>query len=297
MKRILFCLALSAALPVQAQELLCNVSIDAGRIQSDRSVFEDMQRNIANYLNSQRWTPDEFQGYERIRCNLQIIVTQRPQPDFFVCTANLQVYRPAYNSTYETLLLNVQDPAFSFRYVAFQNLVFVDNTYTDNLTALLNFYAYLILGFDYSSFSPEGGMPWFRKAQEILNQAGSSAAESGWRSNEDTRNRYWVIENLMNSSYKGFHTILYKYHRQGLDLMESSPDQGRRAIMECVKELQKLNQQNPLLVVNRMFLNSKDEELVRIFKNAFVNDQKEFVQVMQEIDPANMAKYNSVLEK
>ncbi|RMG59587.1 MAG: DUF4835 family protein [Bacteroidetes bacterium] len=287
-------LLLSLSLP--AQELLCNVSIDAGRIQSDRTVFEDMQQNISRYINFQKWGTDEFQAQERIRCNLQIVVTNRPAPDYFQCTANLQVYRTAYNTTYETLSLNIQDERFNFRYVPYQQMVFVDNTYNDNLTALLNFYAYIILGFDYDSYAPNGGVPYFRKAQEIVNLASSASQEIGWRSSETNRNRYWLVENLMNSSYRSFHSIMYKYHRQGLDMMESNPAQARRAIMDSLRELQRLSRQNPLLMLLKVFLDAKDDELVKVFQNAFVNDKKEFVQLMQDLDPSNMARYNSVME-
>lgn len=283
-------------LPASAQELLCNVAIDAGRIQSDRAIFEDMQQNISRYINFQKWGSDEFSAQERIRCNLNIIVNNRPGPDYFQCTANLQVYRTAFNTTYETLVLNIQDDKFHFRYVPYQQMVFVDNTFNDNLTALLNFYAYMILGFDYSTYSPNGGMPYFRKAQEIINLAGSASQEPGWRSNEANRNRYWLLEGLMNSSYRSFHTILYKYHRQGLDMMESNPAQARRAIMDSLRELQRLSRQNPLLMLIKTFLDAKDNELVKVFQNAFVNDKKEFVQIMEDIDPSNIARYNSVME-
>ena len=222
--RFLLTVCLLALLPLGSwsQELLVNVSIDDSRIQSDKSVFDDMQQNISRYLNFQKWGKDEFEAKERIRCNLQIVVQDRPAPDQFSCIANLQVYRPVYNTTYETLILNISDANFSFRYVPFQQMTYVDNTFNDNLTALLNFYAFLILGMDYDSFGPEAGMPYFRKAQETVNLASSGAAgRKGWRSGEDNRNRYWLIENIMNSSYKAFHTVIYKYHRQGMDQMES----------------------------------------------------------------------------
>ncbi|MEM7655408.1 MAG: DUF4835 family protein [Bacteroidota bacterium] len=293
----LFCsLLMTNVAGLSAQELLCNVSIDASRIQSDRSVFDDMQQNISRYLNFQKWTKDDFVGEERIRCNMTLIVMNRPSPDYFACNLNLQVYRPTFNGTYETITLNLSDVNFSFRYVPFQQMPFVENTYTDNLTALLNFYAYIILGVDYDTFSPSGGMPYFRQAQEIVNLAVSASNERGWNSSENNRNRYWLVENLMNSRYKGFHTILYKYHRQGLDQMESKPDQARRAMMDSLRELKRLNQQNPLLVLTKTFLDAKDGELVKVFKNAFVNDKKEFVQIMQEVDPSNIAQYNSVME-
>ncbi|TAE56227.1 MAG: DUF4835 family protein [Bacteroidetes bacterium] len=294
-KSAVFFLLLLLPLCTPAQELLCNVTIDAGRIQSDRSVFEDMQQSISRYLNFQKWTSDEFQGTERIRCNLQIIVTDRPAPDYFVCTANLQVYRPTYNSSYETLILNVADNSFAFRYVPFQQMVFVDNSYQDNLTALLNYYAYLIIGMDYDTFSPNGGAPYFRKAQEIANQAASASQESGWRPQESNRNRYWVTEGLLNSSYASFHNILYRYHRQGLDQMESNPAQARRAITDSLRDLQRLSRQNPLLVLLKTFLDAKDDELVKVYTTAFINDKQAFVEIMQDVDPSNLARYNSVM--
>ncbi|MEL6251093.1 MAG: DUF4835 family protein [Bacteroidota bacterium] len=279
-----------------SQELLCSVSVDAGRIQSDRTVFEDMQKNISEYMNFTQWGGDKFESQERIRCNLQIVVIQRPAPDYFVCNMNLQVFRPTYNSTYETVLLKVADQSFNFNYVAYQNMVFTDNTYTDNLTALLNFYAYLILAFDYDSFGLNGGSPFFQKCQEIVNLASSASNEGGWRANENNRNRYWLMENLSNSRYKSFHDIVYKYHRQGLDIMESKPAQGRRAIMESLKELQRLNQQNPLLILIKTFLDAKQNELVGVFGKAFSNDKQEFINIMNDIDPSNIARYNSVLD-
>lgn len=298
MKNNLFGFLVSALLffPVvgPAQELLVNVSIDANRIQSDRSVFEDMQQAISRYLNYQQWTNDKFESFERIRGNLQIIVQSRPAPDQFVCQMNLQVYRPVYNTTYETMLFNHSDKNFSFTYVQFQPLQFVENTFTDNLTALLNYYAYIMLAFDYDSFSEGGGAPFIGKAQEILNLAASGANESGWEASESNQNRYWLVENLQNSRYRSFHAAMFKYHRQGLDMMENSPAQGRRAVIAALKDIQRLHQQDPILMLTRVFLNSKKDELVKVFQGAFVNDKKEFLQVMQEIDPSNMATYNAV---
>jgi hypothetical protein len=299
MKKIAFLLTLclSTWISLPAQELLCNVSINASRIQSDKSVFDNMRETITQYINYQKWTPDEFSGQERIRANLQIIVEQRPSPDYFTCTANLQVYRTAYNTTYETLLLNLSDKNFNFTYVPFQQMAFVDNTYTDNLTALLNFYVYILLGFDYDSYSLNGGDPYFKKAQEIVNLASASSNERGWRAAEDDRNRFWLTENLLNSRYKGFHNVVYKYHREGLDQMESNPSKARRAIMESLKEMQRLNRSNPLLVLTRVFLDAKNQELAQAFGKAFANDKKEFLQIMTDLDPSRMPQYNKIMNQ
>jgi hypothetical protein len=281
---------------VSAQELLCNVNIDASRIQSDRSVFEDMERNISEYLNFNEWTNDKFESYERIRCNLQIVVMSRPSADYFLCQANLQVFRPVFNTSYETVLVNLRDESFNFNYVAYQNMQFIQNAYSDNLTALLNYYAYMMLGFDYASFSPEGGMPFFQSAQEIVNLASSASQEKGWKSNQSNRNRYWLNENLINSRYKSFHTMLYDYHRKGLDQLESNDQQARKAITQSLRALQQLNRQNPLLLLNKTFLDAKQTEIVKIFQNALINEKKEFIEIMQDVDPSNMAQYNEVLE-
>ncbi|MEL7532460.1 MAG: DUF4835 family protein [Bacteroidota bacterium] len=278
-----------------SQELLCNVSINSGRIQSDKTVFDNMRETITQYVNFQKWTNDEFTGQERIRCNMQIIINQRPSPDYFTASLTMQVYRPVYNTNYETLLINIQDNLFNFSYVPFQQMTYNENTYTDNLTALLNYYVFIALGFDYGSYAPNGGDPYFRKAQEIVNVASSSANEKGWRAGESDRNRYWLVENLLNSRYKGFHTVLYKYHRDGLDKMESDPNKARRAILDSVKEMQRVARSNPLLMLSKTFTDAKHEELTKVFTKAFVNDKKEFLQIMQELDPAHSNEYNSIM--
>ena len=294
LRSFLFALFFSSLASLSAQELLVNVSIDASRITSDRSVFEDLQQAISQYFNFQQWTSDKFESQERIRANFQLVVQSRPAPDQFVCQMNLQVYRPVFNTTYETLLLNHSDRNFSFTYVQFQPLQRIENTFNDNLTSLLNYYAFIMLALDYDSYAPSGGAVYVQKAQDILNLAGSSAQESGWQASEDNQNRYWLVENLQNSRYRSFHEAMYKYHRQGLDQMETAPAQGRKAILAALKDIQRLHQQDPILMLTRVFLNSKKDELVKVFQGAFVNDKNEFLQIMQEIDPANIGTYNAV---
>lgn len=279
---------------LRAQEFLVTVTINAQQIQGDKTVFRDMQQNIARYMNTTAFTQDKFEGFERIRVGLQIVINSQPSTDYFVCQANFQVFRPAYNATYETSLLTIRDNSFNFRYLPYQNMAYVPNTYSDNLTALLNFYAFVILGFDYDSFAPNGGQKYFQLANEVVGLA-SGAPEAGWKSSEQTlRNRYWLAENLLNNSYRTFHQILYKYHRTGIDAMAESPARGRKAILDCLRDIQRLNRQNPNLYLLRVFLDTKNQELVKVFTNAFVNDKKEFLTLMQEVDPTNMQKYNKV---
>lgn len=280
-----------------AQELLCNLRIDARQVQSDKQVFEEMEENIQRYLNFQRWGKHEFETHERVRCSFNIIVNSRPSPDVFQCTANIIAYRPVFNSTYETVLLNISDTDFTFRYVPFQQMQFVDNSYVDNLTALLNFYSFIILAIDYDTFSLNGGEEFYIKAQEIVNLASTASQEPGWRSSESQRNRFWLIENLTNSRFKNYHNILYDYHRNGLDLMESEPDKGRKSILGSLRQLEDIQQQNPLIYLLRVFLDAKDDELVEIFGNAFIDDKKEFVGLMDKIDPSNREAYSGILKQ
>lgn len=279
-----------------AQELFCTVTVNANQMGSDRQIYEDLQQAVSRYLNLREWTDDKFENNERIKCNLQIIVNNRPSADYFMCTANLQIYRPVHNSTYETIVANLSDPSFNFRYVAFQELQYSENAYNDNLTAMLNYYAYIILGLDYDSFSNLGGTPHFAKAQEVVSLATSASQERGWRSGESQRNRYWLSENLLNNRYKSFRVGSYKYHRQGLDQMEGNAAKGRRAILDTVRDMKMLRQQNPLIMILKTFLDAKGQELTDIFSNAFINDKKQFVELMMELDPANANRYQKIME-
>ncbi len=292
---ILFFLGMMLPFSLQAQELQVSVNIDYNQVgQGDKLIFQEMQRAINEYLNFTEWTQDEFSYQERIRCNFRIIINQRPSADYFRCTANIQIYRPVFNSTYETPLANLSDKNFNFNYIIGQPLQYNENSYTDNLTALLNFYANLILGFDYGSFGPNGGTEYFKRAQNWVNLAASSP-EQGWTSSGVTQNnRFWLAENLTNSSYRAFHSALYNYHRQGLDQMTENMPKARRSILDSLRDMQKVFRQNPLLMVVRVFLDAKDGELVKVFQGAFPNDKKVFLELMQDIDPANIEKYKKV---
>jgi hypothetical protein len=301
MKKLIFgivFLGFSSLIPaLKAQQLNCTVSVDYNQVggQADRLVFQEMQRAMSEYINFQEWNEDKMDYFERIRVNFRIIINQRPSADYFRCTANIQIYRPVYNSTYETVLANLSDQYFSFNYVPGQPLQFNENVYTDNLTALLNFYAYVVLGFDYASFSNGGGNPYFRKAQQWVSLAASSP-EQGWSSaGVAQNNRFWLAENLTNTSYRSFQDALYNYHRQGLDQMTENLPRARRNILEAVRDMQKLYRTNPLLMVTRVFLDAKSDELIKVFQGAFQNDKKTFVEIMQDLDPSNSEKYNAVL--
>ncbi len=282
---------------IKAQELQCQVTIQAPRLQSlDRSILEQLKQAITQYLNQNKWTNDHFEPHERIRCNITIIIQTNPSVDRFEGTMQIQVIRPVYASTYETVIFNYIDKDFKINYNPMQPLQFSTTTYIDNLTSILNFWAYMILGFDYDSFGKGSGIPYFRKAQEILNLAQESG-ESGWKALDGTNNRYWVLENMLNGSYQVLHQVYYDYHRKALDHMYQDVDQGREIVLQCLDQLRKLFQSNPNTIMPRIFVRTKTQELVQMFRNATDLQKQRFLQIIRQLDPANMRYYNQIKER
>jgi hypothetical protein len=284
------------AQPAAAQEFMASVSVQAPAVSNiDPSVFQQMQRDIMEYLNNNRFTEHVFLPEERLRVQIIIIVNQAPSNDRFEATATFQLKRPVYNSTFETLVYNFSDKDFRFQYVPFQQLQYSENTYVDNLTAMLNFHAYTMLGFDYGCMRLEDGKPFFERARGIINLA-QNASEPGWKAMDGTQNRYWLIENLLNNSYGVFHNVLYTYHRQGLDIMADDVATGRQRVMSCLDDLQRLFISNPNIYITRVFLDCKRLELISMMKNAFPEDKQKFIRIMQQLDPRNMDKYNAIMQ-
>lgn len=284
---------------LRAQELLPVVNIQAPGIQGiDRTVLQQLQRDITQYLSTNRFTEDVFEPQERIRCLLTIVITRAPSPTRFEGTCQVQAIRPVYQSTYETQTLNFQDPNFSIEYNPNQTLQFSLVNYVDNLTSLLNFYAYIIIGLDYDSFGEDAGIPYFQKAQQILNMAAPNANDLGWTpSGNVMRSRYWLVENLLNSSYSSFHKVLYKYHRQGLDKMYRDLPTARSTILECLQSIATLQASNPNTLLVRLFIDTKSTEILQIFRKATPEEKQQLIQYMRQIDPSNIGAYEALLQE
>lgn len=283
--------------PVAAQEVFCSVSIDYNQVgQGDQQIVQDLQMVITEYINNTTWTRDKFSVNERINASMRIIVNQRPTVDRFVGACNITIRRPVYNSNYETILANINDQYFNFNYVSGQQLVYNENMYTDNLTALLNFYTNIILGFDYASFGQGGGDIYFQRARDWV-QFAINSPEPGWTSTGvGQNNRFWLADNLTNSNYSAFREVLFEYHRSGLDQAAENLPGARQAIIGSLRKMQRLHRQQPLLYIIRIFLDAKNAELVRVFDRAFMNDKKAFVEIMQDIDPARANEYLKVMQ-
>lgn len=296
------CLAMVIAfcnvIKINAQELRCVVSINSQKITtSDRNIFSNMQQVIAEFMNNTRWTTDKFKSEERIDCSLNIIIDTRPSNNEFTGSIQITANRPVYKSTYNSPLMNIKDDKFQFKFVEFQQLEWNENGSNTNLVNVLAFYAFMILGFDYDSYSPLGGTVYFSKAQVIVNNS-ANVSEPGWRAFESDRNRYWLCENINAPLFKPVRELMYKMHRKGLDEMTKDQPTALRTISESILPLKKIQQTRPTSWLLQNFCYAKSDEIINIFKGEPVPpDMKNTVKLaMQEIDIANASKYDAITQ-
>jgi len=295
-KTILLLVVLFSSIALYAQELRCNVTVSAQRIQgANRQLFRTMQSDIYEFMNNRKWTNHTFTYDEKIRCNILIRLDEQISADEFKGSIQVQLTRPVFNSSYETTVLNIKDNDFRCTYQEFQPLEFNETSNRDNLTNILAFYAYVILGFDYDTFSPEGGTPYFEKAQAIVNNS-QNAREQGWKAFESERNRYWLIENVLNKSYSAFRSCMYTYHRQGLDIMAEKPEEGRANIAQSLRDIQTVFRRRPSLYILQMFFDAKADELVNVFSKSFPDERNRVMAILEEVDPSNGSKYEKIAE-
>jgi hypothetical protein len=278
-----------------AQELNCNIQISAQQIQgSNRQVFETMQRDLYDFMNNTVFTNHVFSYAERIECNILINLTDQLSADEFRGTIQIQLGRPVFNSTYNSTLLNFVDNNFQFRYVEFQPLEFDPNSHRTNLISVLQYYAYIILGMDYDSFSPLGGTEYFQIAEKIVSNA-QNAPEPGWKPFDGSRNRnrYWLVKNILDKEYEPVRQFIYEYNIRGLDLMESRIPDARINIESALRKLQQVyrRQPDPYMYYLQIVIDAKTDEIVNVYSEAFPEEKTRIIQILAEIDPANKAKF------
>jgi hypothetical protein len=285
------------AFSIQSQEFLCSVEVNAQQVEgTDRRVFENMETSLSEFINNRRWTNLEFNPGERIECTFVITVSSRPSTDRFVANLNLVASRPIYKTAYNSTLLNYVDRKFEFNYVEFQPMEFQENTYESNLTSVIAFYLYMILGLDFDSYSLYGGSPFFEKAEAVVNAAQNSP-ESGWRAFEEDRNRYWMLENYLNNAYTDLRKFNYEYHRLGLDVMSEKVEEGRSAIANSINLLRNVHRERPGLFALNLMVDAKRDEIINIFSKGNPREQTDIEQIMKEVDPANASNYSKISRK
>lgn len=279
-----------------AQELNCQIQIASSQVQTtDRSVFNTLQTAVFEFMNQTKWTKYAYKIEERIECSILINISKWDNNELFEGTIQVQSTRPIYKTSYNSTLLNYLDKDMKFSYIESEPLDFQINSFSSNLTSVLAYYAYIIIGLDFDSFSLNGGSPYFNNAQTIVNNA-QSTKEPGWKAYESQKNRYWLVENLLNSSYSEVREAIYKYHRLGLDIMSEKLDNGRGAILQSLELLQRANREKPNLFILQQFISTKSDELINIYTEASPIDKPKAVNILKEIDPSHANKYDKILQ-
>ena|SRR5690242_2731967 len=303
-KKLFYIALLFISASASAQELQAKVAVLAQQVGTnvDKSTFTTLKNQLTDFLNKRKWTSDAFQASEKIRCNFILTIQSVDQNNICKASLAIQAARPVYNSSYQTALINYQDADVTFKYVQFQQIEFNENrvqgtdALTANLPAVFAYYVYMVLGFDYDSFSPKGGEQFFSKAQNIVNNAPEAKEISGWKSFDGVRNRYWLAENLMNTKYNDIHDIIYQYYRQGLDNMYQDDASARENVLEALSALQDFNQQNPNTMIEQFFVQGKSQEYIGIFKKSTPEDRSQAVQILSTLDVSNAANYKQQLQ-
>ena len=279
---------------VTAQELNCSVQVNFSQIQgSDQSVFEVMEKNIFEFMNSTTWTNNVFQNTERIECSILINITEQISTGNFKATIQVQSRRPVFNSSYFSTTLNHLDKDFEFKFNEFDNLEYSKNTFTSNLTSVLSFYANIIIGLDYDSFSQNGGTRYFQEAQKIVGNA-QSAQETGWKAFESERNRYWFATNMLHQNYAPLRLCFYQYHRLGFDIMAKNVANGRIEVLKSLLQLEKVHDRRPGNFQLKIFFNSKVDEIVSLFSEGLGKEKTQITNLVNKIDPTNLTKYEKI---
>jgi hypothetical protein len=276
------CMLLMACLNVnktQAQELQVKFTVNHSQIEgTDNSVFENLQETVEQFMNDRQWTELQFQKNERIVCNFNITVNKYNKAEnLFECTAMIQANRPVYNSAYTTTLYNNKDGDFHFNFAQFDQLNYNDETINNQLTALLAYYAYLIIGLDLDSFSPLGGTEILNRCMNLTNNA-QDLGFSGWKAFENSRNRFALINDYLDEAMKPFRQLQYDYYRKGLDEMANNAERGRTNITDALQNgLKVAHEQKPLSLLPMIWTDYKRDELANIYKGKGTQKEKEAV--------------------
>jgi hypothetical protein len=299
MKYIAFCwlAALACLAPLSAQELDVTVRVNTQKLQqADPKVFETLKNEVQEFMNNRQWTDDDFQPEERIKTTIFITLQKEISPVSFEADFGVQVTRPVYGTDYETPLLNYIDGSVTFNYEQYQPIQFSDNRFSGNLSAVLGFYAYMVIGMDYDSFSLFGGEPYFQKALELTNTVPESAAAaySGWRAIDGNTSRYFFIENILSPRVREFRQAWYDYHRQGLDVAANDPASCRAIMMDALERVRTVDNNYPNAMIIQIFSDTKSSEIVEIFKKGTPQQKNKVVSIMSNIDAANSSEYNTI---
>jgi Domain of unknown function (DUF4835) len=301
---ILFSILIFSITICHAQELRARVSVLSNRVANnvDKKTFQTLQTALNSFVNERKWSTDNFAEQEKIDCSFLLNLESTDDPNVYKASLSIQSARPVFNSSYVCPIINFQDNDVIFKYAEFQQLDFNDNRVSgtdaqvSNLTAIFAYYINIILGFDYDSFSSRGGDPYFQKAQNIVNNAPEGKNISGWKAFDGTRNRYWLAENLLNSSYAIIHDAIYGYYRLGMDKLYDEEPNARIQVLNVLTLLNSFNTENPNTMILQFFFQGKTQELIKIFSKATPPDKSRALDLLQRLDVTSAPKYKEGLK-
>ncbi len=287
-----------------AQELKANVTVVSNQVGNNvnQNVFRTLQTALSTFLNTRKWTSDNFAQNERIECNFLLNLQSTGDLNVYNASITVQAARPVFNTSYLSPIINFKDDNVSFKYVEFQQLEFNENRVSgsdaliSNLTAIVAYYANMVLAFDYDSFSPRGGDLYFQKAQNIVNNAPDGRGISGWKAFDGRRNRYWLVENMLNSRYTIMHDVYYNYYRLGMDKLYEDENNARLEVMNVLNLMNNFITDNPNKMISQFFFQGKSTELVKIFSKAPQQDKARASEILQRLDITNAGKYKDELK-
>ncbi len=287
-----------------AQELKANVTVVSNMVGNNvnQNVFRTLQTALNTFINTRKWTSDNFAPNERVECNFLLNLQSTGDLNVYNASLTVQAARPVFNTTYLSPIINFKDDNIIFKYAEFQLLEFNENRVSgsdaliSNLTAIIAYYAYMTLAFDYASFSPRGGDPYFIKAQNIVNNAPDGRGISGWKAFDGVRNRYWLVENMMNSRYTIMHDVYYNYYRLGMDKLYEDENSARGEVMNVLNLLSNFINDNPNKMISQFFFQGKATELIKIFAKAPQQDKARASEMLQRLDITNASKYKDELK-
>lgn len=293
MGRILVFLIWCSSIATYAQELNCNVVINAEQTgNSNLPVFKTLEKQIFEFVNTTKWTNKEFTNQERIECSMYINVTDYAG-DVFNATIQVQSSRPVYGSSYTTPVHNVNDKDFTFRYLEFQNMVYNPNSFESNLISVLAFHVYMILGIDADTFELNGGDTYFKQAQNIVNYSQGQNSK-GWQLSDGTQSRYVLVDNMLSQTFEAYREVMYQYHRNGLDLMHKDQKQAKSNIANALVSLEAMNRVRPNSFILRTFFDAKADEIQDIFSSGPNVSIDKLVDALNNVAPMYSSQWRNI---
>jgi len=302
---LLICIILTlSATQVRSQEFQASVTVLSNRISTtvNKAIFTTLQSQLLDFINGRKWTNVAFAQNEKIQCNFLVNMAGATDNNTYTCQLTIQSARPVYNTSYQSALINYLDESVTFKYIQYQTMDFNENRVggadplTANLTAVFAYYCYIILGLNFDSYGLRGGDQYYLKAQNIVNNAPETNAINGWKPFDGLRNRYWLVENLLNPKYNPIHDAIYNYYRQGLDQMFDHESDARGAVLNALIALNSVNTEFPNIMWMQIFFQGKGTEIGNVFKRGTPDEKSRALVILTRVDVSNLNQYKQDLQ-